>query len=73
VLDNVATSAQAHAGSSFRFFGRVAAERALNDEAMAALEQVGLGARARAPAASLSHGEKRQLELAMALVARPKL
>ncbi|MGL4288691.1 MAG: ABC transporter ATP-binding protein [Phreatobacter sp.] len=73
VIDNVATSAQAHAGSSFRFFGRAAAERALNDEAMAALDQVGLGARAKVPAASLSHGEKRQLELAMALVARPKL
>ncbi|QCI66431.1 ABC transporter ATP-binding protein [Phreatobacter stygius] len=73
VLDNVATAAQAHAGSSFRFFGRVSAERALNDQAMAALEQVGIGARAGAPAASLSHGEKRQLELAMALVSRPKL
>jgi branched-chain amino acid transport system ATP-binding protein len=73
VLDNVATAAQAHAGSSFRFFRPASAERALNDKAMAALEQVGLAARAFGPAASLSHGEKRQLEIAMALVSEPKL
>ncbi|MCZ0733671.1 ABC transporter ATP-binding protein [Phreatobacter sp. AB_2022a] len=73
VLDNVATAVQAHSGSSFRFFRPVAAERALNDKAFAALEQVGLDARAASDAASLSHGEKRQLELAMALASEPKL
>ncbi|MBL8568851.1 MAG: ABC transporter ATP-binding protein [Phreatobacter sp.] len=73
VIENVATAAQAHAGSSFCFFGRADAEDTLNDRAMAALAQVGLAPRARAGAASLSHGEKRQLEIAMALVAEPKL
>ncbi|CEJ10075.1 Lipopolysaccharide export system ATP-binding protein LptB [bacterium YEK0313] len=73
VLDNVATAVQAHSGSSFRFFRPVAAERALNDKAFAVLEQVGLGPRAASDAASLSHGEKRQLELAMALASEPKL
>ena len=73
VLDNVAIAVQAHSGSSFRFFRPVAAERALNDKAFAALEQVGLAPRAASDAASLSHGEKRQLELAMALVSEPKL
>ena len=73
VLDNVAIAVQAHSGSSFRFFRPVAAERALNDKAFAALEQVGLAPRATSDAASLSHGEKRQLELAMALASEPKL
>ena len=73
VLDNVAIAVQAHSGSSFRFFRPVAAERALNDKAFAALEQVGLAPRAASDAASLSHGEKRQLELAMALASEPKL
>jgi branched-chain amino acid transport system ATP-binding protein len=34
---------------------------------MAALERTGLGARAQIPAAELSHGERRQLEIAIAL------
>jgi branched-chain amino acid transport system ATP-binding protein len=72
-LENVAVAAQAHAGSSFRFLGEAAGEAELNDAAMAALAQLGLGARADAPASALSHGEKRQLELAMSLVTRPKL
>jgi len=72
-LENVALAVQARAGSSFRFFGRASAERSLNDPAQAALEEVGLGARAQAPAGELSHGEKRALELAIALAMAPKL
>ncbi|MCA0316876.1 MAG: ABC transporter ATP-binding protein [Proteobacteria bacterium] len=73
VVENVATAAQAHDGSSFSFFRPAATERRLNDRAMTALAQVGLADRARSGAASLSHGEKRQLEIAMALVAEPRL
>jgi branched-chain amino acid transport system ATP-binding protein len=73
VIENVALAAQAHAGSSFHFFGNAAAERALNDTAMELLERFGLAARADAAAGLLSHGEKRQLELAVALAAKPKL
>jgi branched-chain amino acid transport system ATP-binding protein len=73
VLENVATAAQAHDGSSFRFFRPAGAEARLNDRALAALAKVGLAGRAGAPAASLSHGEKRQLEIAMALVTEPRL
>jgi branched-chain amino acid transport system ATP-binding protein len=73
VLDNVALAAQARSGSSLRFFGRADAERALNDPARAALEEVGLGSRLHVPAGALSHGEKRALELAIALVTAPKL
>jgi branched-chain amino acid transport system ATP-binding protein len=72
-LENVALAVQAQAGSSFRFFGRAADEEALNAPALAALEEVGLGHRANIRAGLLSHGEKRQLELAIALSAKPKV
>lgn len=72
-LENVAMAVQAHTGSSFRFFGRAAQEKALNDQAMACLADVGIADRAHRPAAALSHGEKRQLELAIALATRPRL
>ena len=73
VIDNVALAVQARSGSSFRLFGRASAEEALNAEASAALAQVGLSHRAALPAGELSHGEKRALELAIALAMRPKL
>jgi len=72
-LENVALAVQARAGSSFRVFGRAAAEAALNEPAMAALADVGLAARTQVPAGELSHGEKRALELAIALATEPKL
>jgi branched-chain amino acid transport system ATP-binding protein len=40
---------------------------------MAALERVGLAERARERVSTLSHGERRQVELAVALAMRPKL
>jgi branched-chain amino acid transport system ATP-binding protein len=73
VLENVALAVQARNGSSFRFFGRAADEAGLNAPALAALAQVGLADRAELPAAELSHGEKRALELAIALAMEPKL
>lgn len=72
-LENVALAVQARAGSSFRFLAPVAQEGALNDAALAALARVGIEARAHIGAARLSHGEKRQLELAIALATRPRL
>jgi branched-chain amino acid transport system ATP-binding protein len=72
-LENVALAVQARSGSSFRLFGNAARERALNEPALEYLNVVGLGARARLPAGLLSHGEKRQLELAIALATGPKL
>lgn len=73
VLENAAIAAQAHAGHSFRFFGNASREVAVNAAAMAALTTVGLADRAGRPAKALSHGEKRQLELAIALATQPKL
>jgi branched-chain amino acid transport system ATP-binding protein len=72
-LENVALAVQARRGSSFSFFGRAADEEALNMPAYAALLQAGLAERAHAPAGELSHGEKRALELAIALAMEPKL
>jgi len=72
-LDNVALAVQAHAGHSFRFWRDARGEAELRQPARAALERVGLGARADWPASALSHGEHRQLELAMALAGRPRM
>jgi branched-chain amino acid transport system ATP-binding protein len=72
-LENVALAVQARAGSSFRLLGRADAEAALNGPAMAALTDVGLAERARVPAGQLSHGEKRALELAIALAMEPRV
>ena len=71
--DNVAMAVQARQGHSFRFWGKARADAALTGPAMDALHQVGLADRADTPAASLAHGEQRQLELAMALAMRPTL
>ncbi|MBV1797854.1 ABC transporter ATP-binding protein [Siccirubricoccus sp. G192] len=72
-LENAALAVQARSGSSFRFLRVAASEAALNGEAMAALDQLGLAGRAGVPAGALSHGERRQLELAIALAMRPRL
>jgi branched-chain amino acid transport system ATP-binding protein len=72
-LENVALAVQARMGGSFRFFGRPDREIALNGPALAALAEVGLDGRANVPAEHLSHGEKRALELAIALAMEPKL
>lgn len=72
-LENVALAVQARSGSSFRFLRPAASEAELNDDAMAALTEVSLDHRADILAAHLSHGEKRALELAIALALEPKL
>jgi branched-chain amino acid transport system ATP-binding protein len=72
-LQNVMLAVQAHAGHSFRFWRPVHREAALRDPAMALLERLRLAAVADRPAGLLAHGEQRQLELAMALAAEPRL
>lgn len=72
-LENVALAVQAREGSSFRFFGKVADEARLNESAMTALSEAGLDRRAHVLARSLSHGEHRRLELAIALATQPKI
>jgi branched-chain amino acid transport system ATP-binding protein len=72
-LDNVALAVQAHAGHSFRFWRNARAEAELREPARAVLAQVGLAHRAEERCANLSHGEHRQLEIAMALATRPRM
>ena len=71
-LDNVALAVQSRHGSSFRLRGRVRAEAALNEIALAMLSETGLADRAEMPAGALSHGERRALEFAIALAMEPR-
>ncbi len=71
--DNVALAAQAHHGHSYRFWANARKEKPLREAARAALARVGLEKRADVPVAELSHGEQRELELAVALATNPQL
>ncbi|NDY56998.1 ABC transporter ATP-binding protein [Desulfovibrio sulfodismutans] len=78
VLDNVRIGR--HCRTSSNFFGAVlrtraqrAEEKRIIDDAMGWLDFVGLGAFALQPAASLSYGDQRRLEIARALATDPKL
>jgi branched-chain amino acid transport system ATP-binding protein len=64
---------QAHAGHSFRFWKPARRDTALREPGLAALAQVGLEARAETRVDQLSHGEHRQLEIAVALATNPRL
>jgi len=72
-LDNVALALQAHGGHSFRFWRDARGDERLRKPALAALARVGLADRAHARVGRLSHGEHRQLEIAMALATNPRL
>jgi len=67
VLDNVALAVQARDGHSFRFLKPARKIRHLRDAAMESLAHVGLDARADTATSALSHGEHRQMEIAIAL------
>jgi branched-chain amino acid transport system ATP-binding protein len=73
VLENVALAVQARSGSSFRFWRSAAAEAALNRVGMEALGTLGVAQQAAMRAGALSHGEKRRLEIAIALAQAPRL
>jgi branched-chain amino acid transport system ATP-binding protein len=72
LLGNVAVAVQARVGHSFRFWRDAQRDSRLTDPAREALDGVGLG-RLDRRAADVSHGERRQLELAMALAMQPRL
>jgi branched-chain amino acid transport system ATP-binding protein len=72
-LDNVAFAVQAHAGHSFHFWRAARKQPALREPARAALARVGLVDRADTLVSRLSHGEHRQLEIAMALATGPRM
>ena len=70
---NVALAEIARSRSGWRLWTRAASDRGLQARALQFLHQVGLEAVADRRAATLGHGEKRQLELAMSFAAQPKL
>ncbi|MDR7439667.1 MAG: ATP-binding cassette domain-containing protein [Armatimonadota bacterium] len=73
VLENLSLAVQARTGSSFRFWSPVHREVALEQEARVWAARVGLAERVDVPALALSHGERRQLEVGVALACCPKL
>jgi len=73
VADNVALAVQAHQGHSFRFWQPAGVDLKLREPAHRLLQQVGIADRSDVTAASISHGERRQLEIAMALAGDPVL
>tara|TARA_R110000787_G_scaffold16622_7_gene50376 strand:+ start:54795 stop:55541 length:747 start_codon:yes stop_codon:yes gene_type:complete len=73
VLQNVALAVQAHSGHSFRFWKAAGQDPDLTGPAEQALARVGLTDRLQDLVSNLSHGEKRQLEIAMALATSPKM
>lgn len=72
VLENVMLGAVGASGKAFRFFAPVLKDRTVRDKAMTALERVGLADAAARRTSELSHGERRQLEVAIALTLSPK-
>jgi branched-chain amino acid transport system ATP-binding protein len=72
-IDNVALAAQARDGHSFHFWGNARKVSHLRQAARSALDRVGLGDRAEIVVSRLSHGEQRELELAVALATKPRL
>jgi len=73
LLENVMLAVQGNSGHSFRFWSPVRNDSAMRDEAMLSLAEVGLQDRAAKIAANVSHGEQRQLEVAMALAMKPRM
>lgn len=72
VLQNVALAVQGASGASFGFLRPVLKDAALTEPALFHIHQAGLDSRSDALAATLSHGERRKLEIAMALALRPR-
>jgi branched-chain amino acid transport system ATP-binding protein len=72
-LDNVALAVQAQLGHSYRFWSDARRDRSLREPALRGLAGVGLESRANIPVKEMSHGEQKQLELAIALATQPRM
>ena len=73
LLQNVALAVQANAGHSFSFWRNATTDKRLLDPAFSYLQNTGLANSANKLVSAVSHGERRQLEVAMALATAPSL
>jgi len=73
VLENCTLAVQARTPARFAMLRPVGAFAALQARARGTLESVGLAGVGDAPVKNLSHGEQRQLEIALALAGRPRV
>ncbi|MEP2784667.1 MAG: ABC transporter ATP-binding protein [Pseudoruegeria sp.] len=71
VLENAVFGAIGAQGAAWRFWNKALMDRALIERAMSALERVGLVDKKNTRCADLSHGERRQLEVGLALTLSP--
>jgi len=71
VLQNAMLGALGAAGNPWRLFSRAISDKTLRASAEAALDRVGLLDKAAMRTSDLSHGERRQLEVAVALTLKP--
>ena len=72
VLQNVMLGALGASGRPYSFFRPVLKDPGLRDIAETALKRVGLDEQARMRTSDLSHGQRRQLEVAVALTMQPR-
>ena len=73
VHENVRLAAQARSPHRLRMFGGVGSDAAVRARAAEAIARVGLAGREAVIAEALSHGEQRQLEIAMVLATDPRI
>jgi branched-chain amino acid transport system ATP-binding protein len=73
VLHNVKLALLGKSGQRWKQWGSFTEERNLSEQAMQVLDTVGLAAKALMPVEQTSYGEKRRLEIAMALAQAPKV
>ena len=73
LLHNVKLALLGKSAQRWRHSGGFAGDRVMNERALQVLESVGLAAKARLPVQQTSYGEKRRLEIAMALAQSPSL
>lgn len=73
VHENVRLAAQARSAAPLRMFGHVRTDTVVHERAAQAIAKAGLSARTTITAGELSHGEQRQLEIAMVLATDPRI